>query len=160
MKIISIFLLMAFSFHADATSLVSMKDVDEIGFSSKEIHKSINIGPDVILEYSFGITSKGNGGLVAINKFIRIYDTHSDGITFKNGLLNSELIDVDGDGYLDIKLWGVAVLTDEKEKSLGEKDVSALLIYSKKLKGFDIKEKSDEIDIWQKLKEKNGVRVN
>ena len=55
---------------------------------------------------------------------------------------------MNGDGYLDIKLWGVAVLTDEKENFVGEKYVSALLIYSNELKGFDIQEKSDEIYIW------------
>lgn len=54
------------------------------------------------LETSFDITSKGNGVLRFPGGWMRVYDMHQDENETPPGLFRNELIDVNGDGYLDI----------------------------------------------------------
>lgn len=116
--------------------------------NSDELAKSINIGNNVLVPYSFSITSKGNGVINILNTSIRIYDQHNDGNYFKSGLLNNRLIDLNKDGYQDLVVSGIAITTGPKGDDYIEKNIKAVLQYSPSTNTFEIISKSGEIDVW------------
>ncbi|HKY22542.1 MAG TPA: hypothetical protein VJM31_15120 [Vicinamibacterales bacterium] len=81
------------------------------------IQLSLRLSADVSVAASVSITSKGNGVLDLPGAKVRLYDRHEDTVTFAEGLLNNELVDIDGDGLKDLVLWGTAVETDDKGTS-------------------------------------------
>ena len=98
---------------------------------------NIQVSASVIVTGSFSITSKGNGGLVVPGAGIRLYDSHDDGLIFDGGLLNNELVDIDGDGFKDIVLWGTSILYDDKgDKEIGRRPVLCIFRFNPKIKKF------------------------
>lgn len=136
---------------SQADELITVNEMKKVQFNRESINKSKVLGPNVRLDYSFEITSKGNGSLILIDRLVRLYDSHDDLAYFKDGLLQNTLIDLNNDGYLDIKLNGIAIITGEKEDVLGEKNVSASLIYNPAENTFDIKSKSNEIYVSERI---------
>ncbi|MBM7072677.1 hypothetical protein JQC92_11655 [Shewanella sp. 202IG2-18] len=115
---------------------------------SDELTKSIDIGNGVSTSYSFSITSKGNGGIDLLGTTLKLYDQHDDSIYIKGGLLQSHLVDLNDDGYLDILLKGIAIYTGEKGDLNEERPVKAILHYSPTLNVYNVVSKSEEIGIW------------
>ena len=149
MKYLLISIIFISSF-ANAEELISFEEMKSVQFNGQYIDKSIKIGPNAILNISFEITSKGNGGTPLIDRYVRLYDSHEDLVYFKDGLLKNELVDLNGDGWLDLRLSGIAIITDENENVIAENPVSAELIYSPKNHSFDVRSKSEEIYISEK----------
>lgn len=57
-------------------------------------------------------TNKGNGGITLGGLMIRLRDAHDDGVVFDPWSLSCRWLDVDRDGYADLLVEGVAVLTE------------------------------------------------
>ncbi|MGI0047669.1 MAG: hypothetical protein ACREBB_10865 [Nitrosotalea sp.] len=72
---------------------------------------NVDIGHGVILKGRVELTTKGNGGLSIANLDLRTYDTHNDGLVYKTKMLDTDLVDLSGNGYLDIVVSGIAVHT-------------------------------------------------
>jgi hypothetical protein len=77
-------------------------------------HRRIDVGHGVRADFEFEKTKKGNGVLTFPGGFVRNYDAHNDCITFDPFGLNTRLVDLDHDGYLDLDVSGVAIEWDEK----------------------------------------------
>ena len=135
---------------SNAQELISFKEMKSVQFNGQYIDKNVELGPNAILKVSFEITSKGNGGTPLIDRYLRLYDSHNDLIYFKDGLLRNELVDLNGDGFLDLRLSGIAMISNENDKVIAEKPINAELIYSPKKHSFDVKSRSEEIYISKK----------
>lgn len=61
------------------------------------------------------ITTKGNGTIQLGNLLIRVYDTHDDGIVYKNNELEVYLQDLTGDGNRELILTGVLAFSDDDD---------------------------------------------
>ena len=81
---------------------------------NKSVVKTIDLGNGISIKATFDITSKGNGGLDIPGGWIRVYDSHNDGVVYRDGLLKCEWRDEDGDGVLDLVVSGVAQFYGEK----------------------------------------------
>jgi hypothetical protein len=111
--------------------------------------RTIDLGKGVTAMAKFEISEKGNGGLVVPGWGLRVYDAHRDGVTFKGYLLRCEWKDVNGDGYLDLAVSGVAQFWSEKTGRLEfEKDVTSVLQYDPAKKSFDLVKGTPEIFSW------------
>lgn len=108
---------------------------------------TLDIGKNVRLVATFEVTSKGNGGIDWDGGFLRLYDSHGDGVVFDNYLLNNELVDIDGDGFKDIVVWGVAVLTDDDDREIGRIPVVSILHFNAKTRRFEVTLSSEHIYI-------------
>lgn len=62
------------------------------------------------------VSSKGNGVVTIENLQLRLYDAHGDGAHFEPSLLKTEFLDLNGDGYTDIRISGTVVY-DQHEKA-------------------------------------------
>ena len=111
--------------------------------------RTIDLGKGVTATARFEITEKGNGGLVVPGYGLRVYDAHRDGITFKGYLLRCEWKDMNGDGYLDLAVSGVAQFWSEKTGRLEiEKDITSVLQYDPAKKSFGLVKGTPEIFSW------------
>jgi hypothetical protein len=117
---------------------------------TQKLHGEVKIAKGVTLKYSFAITSKGNGSIEFPEIGIRIYDSHDDDITFKPYLLCVQLKDMNGDGYKDLVMSGVAEHWDDKidGKLLSSNQINAIFLYDPKKNTFVAKNVSDEIGYW------------
>ena len=157
MKYILSILVLVFSQSLLSETLITREEALDVLYSVPdgggdgiEIAKELIVGHGIKTSYSFGATSKGNGGLTIFGTFIKLLDVHDDSIIIKNDVLNSSVKDINDDGYKDILIWGVAIFTGEKEwDSKEERPVKAVLIFDKNKKKYTVKEKSPEIDIWE-----------
>lgn len=108
---------------------------------------SIDIGHGVVLNANVELTTKGNGGLSIANLDLRTYDTHDDGLIYKNRMLDVDIVDLSGSGYMDIVVSGVAVHT----LTSPYKDEDVIFIYrfnpDKKVFEQVYRKSSFEIDI-------------
>jgi hypothetical protein len=84
----------------------------------EELHRVIKIGPGVTLKASIEVTSKGNGLLTIGNLQLRVVDSHDDGAKYQDGMAHVEFADVDGDGWKDLIVIGIAEFTDEKSAAV------------------------------------------
>jgi hypothetical protein len=109
----------------------------------------IDLGKGVSITGRFELTEKGNGGLVIPGYGLRVYDAQRDGVTFKGYLLRCEWKDMNGDGYLDLVVSGIAQYWNDKDGHLDlEKPISAVLHYVPAQKSFTIMSASPEIYTW------------
>ena len=99
--------------------------------------KQVEFGPGVVFDAEVEVTAKGNGLLRLVNIRPRIYDTHNDTEIFADGLLSSRLADVNGDGYLDLILFGVKEVCDDKGNFLAFRPEFFLWIFLPQLRCFD-----------------------
>ena len=121
---------------APGDALVTASDVKGLwakfrdgSVGTDELDVSIQVSRGVLLHGVFSITSKGNGILEVPGARIRIYDTDHDGLVFEGSLLHNRLVDVDGDGFNDIVIWGTAVLSDDDDKETGRRPVLSVFHY-------------------------------
>lgn len=122
-----------------------------VQFNRETISKSKELGQGAVLNYSFEISSKGNGSLILIDRLLRLYDSHDDAVYFKGGLLSNKLVDLNSDGFLDLRINGTAIISEEKGNVLEEKSIGAELIYNPSQNYFEIKSKSSEIYISERI---------
>lgn len=129
---------------AVAAPLLTQQDVkklwDTFQASTPEtdsLNLSVQVSYSLKVIGNFSITSKGNGVLQVPGVNIRLYDGHDDGVVFDSFLLNNELVDVDGDGFKDIVLWGTSILYDDKDdKEIGRRPVLSIFRFDPKTKKF------------------------
>ncbi|KAF0093367.1 MAG: hypothetical protein E1N59_2961 [Puniceicoccaceae bacterium 5H] len=62
------------------------------------------------------VSRRGNGVMSIKNLQLRLYDAHDDAAYFENWLLRTEFVDLNGDGYADIRISGTVVY-DQHEKA-------------------------------------------
>lgn len=99
--------------------------------------KQVVLGPGAVFNAEIEVTAKGNGLLRLVNIRPKIYDTHNDTEIFADGLLRSRLADVNGDGYLDLILFGVKEVCDDKGNFLAFRPEFFLWIFLPQLRCFD-----------------------
>ena len=80
----------------------------------QNLEQSIHIGDGVDAIVLLEITAKGNGLLSVANLHIKVIDEHDDGVLFENGLLHVEFVDITGDGYKDLVIYGTVLTTGER----------------------------------------------
>lgn len=91
---------------------------------------TFELGKDRSLPVVVEVTSKGNGIMRALNVEFPVYKSHDDGDLFRNCLLDVELIDVDGDKYKDMIVYGIVDHTDEKSgKIISSEPILAIYHY-------------------------------
>lgn len=78
------------------------------------------VGHGRTLRYVFEKTAGGDGALRIGGACVRLWDVRGDGLVFDGGLLKHVFADGNGDGYLDLFLFGIAVYTDAS----GRREVS------------------------------------
>jgi hypothetical protein len=111
--------------------------------------REIDLGKGVTVTAKFEITQKGNGGLVVPGYGLRVYDAHRDGVTYQGYLLRCEWKDMNGDGYLDLAVSGVAQYWSNQTGRLElEKDVTTVLQYDPAKTSFDLVQTAPEIFAW------------
>lgn len=111
--------------------------------------REIDLGKGVTVTAKFELTEKGNGGLTVPGYGLRVYDAHRDGVTFKGYLLQCEWKDMNGDGYVDLAVSGIAQFWSEKDGRLEiEKPISSVLQYDPVKKGFSLVKSTPEIFSW------------
>jgi hypothetical protein len=103
---------------------------------TEDLNLKIVVSESISVNGRFSITSKGNGVLEVPGANIRLYGCHHDGVVFDGCLLNNELVDIDGDGFKDIVLWGTANLFDEDDKQVGERPVLCIFRFDPIVKKF------------------------
>ncbi len=109
----------------------------------------VDLGKGVTFTARFELTEKGNGGLTVPGYGLRVYDAQRDGVTFKGYLLRCEWKDMNGDGYLDLVVSGIAQYWNDKDGHLDlEKPISAVLHYVPDQKNFALMSGSPEIYVW------------
>ena len=110
---------------------------------------TVDLGKGSSVTARFELTEKGNGGLTVPGYGLRVYDASRDGVTFKGYLLRCEWKDMNGDGYLDLVVSGIAQYWNEKDGHLDlEKPISAVLHYVPAQKNFTLMSGSPEIYVW------------
>lgn len=80
--------------------------------------KNIEIGNGISFNVTGEITSHGNGCIRIANLSLLIYRVGYNVVTYENGLLDVDLIDLDGDGCKDIIISGTLLYNDEKNDVL------------------------------------------
>lgn len=111
--------------------------------------RDIDLGKGVTATAKFELTAKGNGGLTLPGYGLRVYDAHRDGVTFKGYLLRCEWKDMNGDGYLDLAVSGIAQFWSERDGRLEvEKPISTVLQYDPAKKAFSLLNGTPEIFSW------------
>ena len=93
----------------------------------KYYDKMIEIGAAFKLKAYIEINHHGNGDIKIANLFLGIYDEHEDGAYYRNGLLDTDFVDINGDGFKDIVVSGAVCYTDDTEIYLMDEIV--LFIY-------------------------------
>lgn len=80
---------------------------------------SINMTSSLDLHVVLDMTAKGNGTLEIPDQglLLRVYDSYDDGIVFEGGMLKVSFVDLAGSGVKNLIIYGIAVLTGEKENS-------------------------------------------
>ncbi|MCX6955487.1 MAG: hypothetical protein NTV51_25340 [Verrucomicrobia bacterium] len=74
----------------------------------------IDLGKGIFVDLTFEITTNGNGLLTLPGLAIRVFDSHADGLVFRNGLLRCEWQDVDGDGVRELVVTGTAIRQNDQ----------------------------------------------
>ena len=111
--------------------------------------REIDLGKGVTATARLELTEKGNGGLTIPGYGLRVYDAHRDGVTFKGYLLQCEWKDMNGDGYLDLIISGIAQFWSEKDGHLEiEKPISTVLQFDPAKKSFNLLNGTPEIFSW------------
>lgn len=111
--------------------------------------REIDLGKGVTATARLELTAKGNGGLTVPGYGLRVYDAHRDGVTFKGYLLDCAWKDMNGDGYLDLVVSGIAQFWSEKDGRLEiEKPISTVLQYDPAKKSFNLLSGTPEIFSW------------
>ena len=111
--------------------------------------REIDLGKGVTAIAKLELTEKGNGGLTVPGCGLRVYDAHRDGVTFKGYLLQCEWKDMNGDGYLDLAVSGIAQFWSEKDGRLEiEKPISTVLQYDPAKRSFNLLNGTPEIFSW------------
>lgn len=138
-----------------ADPLITAQDVAHVAAApGRELTKVVDFGHQLRVPIHFSITSKGNGGFQLPGLFlVRIYDRHEDGSVFRQGLLHNDLIDLDDDGYLELVLWGTALISDPEQEMNADspqpEPVVAIIHYAPVQHIFKISKDSDYIDIYR-----------
>lgn len=80
----------------------------------QQLQRVIDVGPGTRERASIEVTSKGNG-LLSIGKLrLKVVDGHDDGASYQDEMAHVEFADVDGDGWKDLVIVGIANYTDDK----------------------------------------------
>lgn len=95
----------------------------------KIYEKEIVIGKGVKFTAKMEISARGNGILDFANLRLKIHDADPDIIFYENDLLDTDFIDIDGDGYKDIIISGIVCYVDDKNSDLVLKRESVVYIY-------------------------------
>lgn len=156
MKIFGILILLfSYSCLADVT-LIDKSRIPEILKTFKdgtpgtdEFNFQYKLSEKRNVDYTFSVSSKGNGAIFVPGVMLRIYDYHDDGSYFKGGLLLSSLVDLNNDGFTDIVLNGVAIITDEQTDEIVEElPVVSILMFDSVKNRYIVSLKSKYIDIF------------
>ena len=100
-------------------------------------HRFVDVGPNSRVKFEFEKTKKGNGVLHFPGGGVRIYDAYDDGRIFDPFALDTRLIDLNGDGYLDLEVSGMGVQFDEKgDTELERRRVQATFLFVPATKTF------------------------
>lgn len=117
----------------------------------RSVTKKIEIAKGIWIDAVFEITSKGNGGVDLPGLGVRVYDSHDDGLVFRDWLLRCEWRDVDGDGMIDFVVTGVPVRTDgQSGAELSSLPVRGVFRYIAELRRFEPGTCSPEIYFWER----------
>jgi hypothetical protein len=111
--------------------------------------KAIQISNEVRIIVSVEVTGKGNGILELGTKRLRVWDEHDDGRIFVNGLLHVEFVDITGDGYKDLLIFGA--VQDTTNASKAPEPLLSIFIYQKDKHEFQLAYKcgpSLDQDVW------------
>jgi hypothetical protein len=118
----------------------------------RSVRKSIEIASGVWINAMFEITSKGNGAVHLPGLSIRVYDSHNDGLVFRDWLLLCQWLDADGGGFLDFIVSGVGIRTDEEtEQELESFPVRGMFRYDPQQHRFEAVVCSPEILFWKTM---------
>jgi len=100
-------------------------------------HRRVDVGHGIQVRFDFEKTKKGNGTLWFPGGYVGIWDAHADGITFDPFALDTRLIDLDHDGYLDFEISGIGVEWDEKgDREIARRPVRAAFRFRPSTKTF------------------------
>lgn len=75
----------------------------------------IALGKNLKVTGKVGITGPSNGTFSVANLIFRLYDTHEEGLVYKDKCLKAEFQDLNKDGFRDLQLSGTIQRIDEKE---------------------------------------------
>ena len=76
--------------------------------------KKILIGEGLPYSAKMEITDRGNGWLKIANLDLHVGRSGYDSLIYKNGLLDVDFIDINGDGFKDIVISGLALYSHEQ----------------------------------------------
>jgi hypothetical protein len=108
------------------------------------VKKKIEVATGVSIEAGFEITSKGNGVVEVPGLSVRVYDTHDDGLVFRNRILRCEW-QREGDTF-EFVVSGFADRTEGKKES---NPVRGVFRYSAKARRFEPVSCSPHIYFWR-----------
>jgi len=120
--------------------LVSLSDLsDRVPGLDGELtwSKSVALGAGVFLPAELEVSQKGNGLLKIANLSLHVMDSQNDGAMFDNQLLTIQLLDLNGDGFQDLRILGRARWYDEEtEQSKRSEAVQFIYTYNPITKTF------------------------
>lgn len=97
-------------------TLESLLQTQRIGMPSTEtMTRELCVAKGKCFEFQFVVSSKGNGILSFPGGWIRIYDSHAEDDEAPPGLLANELVDVNDDGFKDLRTALVTFNFDPKQ---------------------------------------------
>ena len=82
--------------------------------AGEPLHGIVELDASLNMAYQVSVTNKGNGILKIGGLEIHSHDTHNDGKIFAGGTLDHEFVDLNGDGVMDLRITGLAIVFDEK----------------------------------------------
>jgi hypothetical protein len=148
--LILIFLILTTSRQANALD-ISREILDLEPSNEKEI--IINVSNNIEIKGTLAKTTKGNGTLDIGNYcLLRIYDTHGDTAYYENQALDVDLNDIDGDGFNEIIISGVVVISTDKEMILAREQLVYIYKYKNGKYVMVYKRAPVEIDLSQPVR--------
>jgi hypothetical protein len=101
------------------------------------LQRTIDVGRRVKADVLIEVTNKGNGLLSVGGLALKVVDQHDDGALFAGGMAHVEFADIDGDGFKDLVVSGIAEYTDEKRDEVHERESFVFIYrYDAKAKAF------------------------
>lgn len=122
--------MVAFDSAADITLTQDLLKQEDEGIpGSSAWHGEITLNKDVVTNASMYVTSKGNGGLEILNLSLKVYDAHDDEGLYQDHMLLIEFTDLNEDGYLDLMITGIYLITPEKGDGVLEESVVVFMCH-------------------------------
>lgn len=131
--------LTAFAERINKSEIVSHPD-QEKRYNENYWSKEIKISKDITLKPELEITYRGNGFLKIANLDLYIYRWgYNTAIIYKNCMLNVDFVDINGDGFKDIVISGLALYPHEqREIILKREPVLFIYLFDPKKKKFNL----------------------